>query len=55
MNRSAFYASARARASGIFGTSLSRAQVEGCEASGKADWLTNLLDAIIAILKGGKK
>lgn len=32
MNRSAFYASARARASGIFGTSLSQAQVEGCEA-----------------------
>ncbi|WP_411034540.1 glycoside hydrolase family 19 protein [Shinella sp. BYT-45] len=32
MNRSAFYASARQRASGIFGTSLSQAQVDGCEA-----------------------
>jgi predicted chitinase len=32
MNRSAFYASARARASGIFGTSLTQGQVDGCEA-----------------------
>lgn len=32
MNRSAFYASARARASGIFGTSLSQGQVDGTEA-----------------------
>lgn len=32
MNRSAFYASARQRASGIFGTSLSQAQVNGVEA-----------------------
>ncbi|MGJ7039139.1 putative chitinase [Shinella sp. BE166] len=32
MNRSAFYASARARTSGIFGTSLSQPQVEGVEA-----------------------
>ena len=32
MNRPAFYASVRQRASGVFGTSLSQAQVEGCEA-----------------------
>jgi Predicted chitinase len=32
MNRAAFFASVRSRTSGIFGTSLSRAQVEGCEA-----------------------
>jgi putative chitinase len=32
MNRSAFYASVRERASGIFGTSLSQAQVQGVEA-----------------------
>jgi predicted chitinase len=32
MNRSAFYASVRERASGIFGTSLSQAQVTGVEA-----------------------
>lgn len=32
MNRSAFYASARARTSGIFGTSLSQSQVQGVEA-----------------------
>lgn len=32
MNRSAFYASARQRASGIFGTSLSQPQVQGVEA-----------------------
>ncbi|MDG4674499.1 hypothetical protein P9A16_25545 [Shinella sp. 838] len=32
MNRSAFYASARARASGIFGKPISQAQVEGVEA-----------------------
>lgn len=32
MNRSAFYASARQRASGVFGTSISQSQVEGCEA-----------------------
>ncbi|MGQ3236206.1 hypothetical protein [Shinella sp.] len=32
MNRSAFYASVRQRASGVFGTSLSQAQVEGCKA-----------------------
>lgn len=32
MNRSAFYASARARTSGIFGTSLTQGQVDGCEA-----------------------
>lgn len=32
MNRSAFYASVRSRASGIFGTSLSQAQVNGVEA-----------------------
>lgn len=32
MNRSAFYASARARTSGIFGTSLSQPQVQGVEA-----------------------
>lgn len=32
MNRSAFYASARQRASGIFGTCLSQAQVNGVEA-----------------------
>lgn len=32
MNRSAFYASVRQRASGVFGTSLSQAQVNGVEA-----------------------
>ena len=32
MNRAAFYASVRQRASGIFGTSLSQSQVNGCEA-----------------------
>lgn len=32
MNRSAFYASVRQRASGVFGTSLSQAQVDGVEA-----------------------
>ena len=32
MNRSAFYASARARTSGVFGTSISQSQVSGCEA-----------------------
>lgn len=32
MNRSAFYASVRQRASGVFGTSISQSQVEGCEA-----------------------
>lgn len=32
MNRTAFFASARSRTSGIFGTSLSRRQVEGVEA-----------------------
>lgn len=32
MKRSAFYASARQRASGIFGTSISQSQVDGCEA-----------------------
>ncbi|CAK7257694.1 MULTISPECIES: hypothetical protein [unclassified Shinella] len=32
MNRSAFYASVRQRASGIFGTSLTQGQVNGCEA-----------------------
>lgn len=32
MNRSAFFASARSRTSGIFGTSLSQKQVEGVEA-----------------------
>lgn len=32
MNRSAFYASARQRASGVFGTSLSQPQVQGIEA-----------------------
>ena len=32
MNRSAFYASVRQRASGVFGTSLSQPQVEGIEA-----------------------
>ena len=32
MNRAAFYASVRQRASGIFGTSLSQSQVSGCEA-----------------------
>lgn len=32
MNRSAFYASVRSRASGIFGTSISQPQVEGVEA-----------------------
>lgn len=32
MNRTAFFASARSRASGIFGTSLSQKQVEGVEA-----------------------
>lgn len=31
MNRAAFYASVRRRASGIFGTSLSQGQVNGCE------------------------
>lgn len=31
MDRSAFYASVRQRASGVFSTSLSKAQVEGCE------------------------
>lgn len=32
MNRSAFYASVRQRASGVFGTSISQSQVEGTEA-----------------------
>lgn len=32
MNRSAFYASVRQRASGVFGTSLSQSQVQGVEA-----------------------
>lgn len=32
MNRAAFYASVRQRASGIFGTSLTQGQVTGCEA-----------------------
>ena len=32
MNRANFYASVRQRASGVFGTSLSQGQVEGCEA-----------------------
>lgn len=32
MNRSAFYASVRQRASGVFGTSLSQSQVQGIEA-----------------------
>jgi hypothetical protein len=32
MNRAAFYASVRRRTSGIFGTSLSQGQVNGCEA-----------------------
>lgn len=32
MNRSAFFASVRARASGIFGTSLTQSQVDGREA-----------------------
>lgn len=32
MNRSAFYASMRQRASGIFGTSISQSQVQGIEA-----------------------
>lgn len=31
MNKSAFYASLRRRNSGVFGTSLTQAQVEGCE------------------------
>lgn len=31
MNRSAFYAALRRRASGVFGTSLSQGQVDGCE------------------------
>lgn len=32
MNRAAFYASLRARGSGVFGTSLTQGQVDGCEA-----------------------
>lgn len=32
MDRSAFYASVRQRASGVFGTSISQSQVDGCEA-----------------------
>lgn len=32
MNRSAFYASVRQRASGVFGTSISKSQVQGTEA-----------------------
>lgn len=32
MNRAAFYTALRSRTSGVFGTSLSAAQVEGCEA-----------------------
>lgn len=32
MDRSKFYASLRQRASGVFGTSLSQSQVDGCEA-----------------------
>lgn len=31
MNRSAFYAALRRRASGVFGTSLTQGQVDGCE------------------------
>lgn len=32
MNRAAFYTSVRSRTSGVFGTSLTQGQVEGCEA-----------------------